>query len=85
MYAKLVQFCKSCAACHLTAPGRKLDRVPLVTMPIIDVPFTRVAMDIVGPLEHSRKGNRYILVFSDYATRYPEVFPLRKITSRQGR
>ncbi len=34
-------------------------------------------MDIVGPLPRSRSGNRYILVVCDYATRYPEAFPLR--------
>ena len=36
-------------------------------------------MDIVGPLPHSRSGNRYILVVCDYATRYPEAMPLRNI------
>ncbi|KAL2082862.1 hypothetical protein ACEWY4_020635 [Coilia grayii] len=83
MYSDVVKFCKTCAACQLTAPGRKGDRVPLVPMPVIDVPFSRVAMDIVGPLERSRKGNRYILVIADYATRYPEAFPLRNIKARQ--
>ncbi len=38
-------------------------------------------MDIVGPLEKSSAGHRYILVVSDYATRYPEAFPLRSITT----
>lgn len=40
-------------------------------------------MDIVGPLERSRTGNRYILVVTDYATRYPEAFPLKNIKMRQ--
>ena len=38
-------------------------------------------MDIVGPLPRTRKGNRFILVLSDYATRYLEVVPLRNITA----
>lgn len=38
-------------------------------------------MDIVGPLEKSRAGHQYILVISDYATRYPEAFPLHSITT----
>lgn len=38
-------------------------------------------MDIVGPLEKSSAGHRYILVICDYATRYPEAFPLRTITT----
>lgn len=35
-------------------------------------------MDIVGPLEKSSVGQQYILVICDYATRYPEAFPLRR-------
>lgn len=38
-------------------------------------------MDIVGPLEKSSAGHQYILVVCDYATRYPEAFPLRSITT----
>ncbi len=38
-------------------------------------------MDIVGPLEKSSAGHRYILVICDYATRYPEAFALRTITT----
>ena len=54
-------------------------RVPLVPLPIVQEPFERIAMDIVGPLTRSRKGNRYILVVCDYATRFPEAIPLRSI------
>ena len=36
-------------------------------------------MDIVGPLKRSKKGNKYILVLMDYATKWPEAFPLRNI------
>ena len=38
-------------------------------------------MDVVGPLPKTRKGNQYILVVCDYATRYPEVFPLQMFTA----
>jgi len=82
-YADTVQHCQSCPQCQLTAPGKKGDRAPLINMPIIETPFSRIAMDIVGPLERSSAGHRYILVVCDYATRYPEAFPLRKIKARQ--
>eukprot|EP00731_Ephydatia_muelleri_P037265 Em0431g1a len=42
-------------------------------------PFSRIAMDIVGPLPRSRAGNKYILVLCDYATRYPEAVPPKSI------
>ncbi|XP_067288440.1 uncharacterized protein [Pseudorasbora parva] len=83
LYTDVVDFCKSCPECQLVRPARKSDRAPMVSLPIIDIPFSRIAMDIVGPLERSRVGNRYILVVADYATRYPEVFPLRNIKTRQ--
>ncbi|XP_065939370.1 uncharacterized protein [Magallana gigas] len=43
----------------------------------IDYPFQRVAIDMVGPLPKTKRGNQYILVMCDYATKYPEAIPLR--------
>ena len=40
-------------------------------------------MDIVGPLPRSSSGKRFILVICDYATRYPEVIPLRTIDANR--
>ena len=51
----------------------------MVPLPVVEKPFSRMAMDIVGPLPRSRSGNRYILVMCDYATRYPEAVPLRNM------
>ena len=68
------RFCQSCDICQRTIPKSKVIKAPLGKMPRTDVPFHRVAMDLVGPLEprkHSK--NRYILTLVDYATRYPEA------------
>ena len=51
--------------------------MPLVPLPIMREPFERIAMNSVGPLPRSQRGNQYILVVSDYATRYPKAVPLR--------
>ena len=49
-------------------------------MPLIDTPFKRVAVDIVGPIEPSSgRQSRYILTMIDYATRYPEAVSLKNI------
>lgn len=50
-------------------------------MPVITTPFRRIAMDIVGPLVKSSRGHQYILVVSDYATRFPKAFPLHTVTA----
>ena len=50
--------------------------------PIISEPFKKIAMDIVGPLSRTKKGNKYILTIVDEATRYPEEFPLKNIEAK---
>ena len=54
-------------------------KAPLKSLPIISQPFERIAMDIIGPLPKSSKGNRFVLVICDYATRYPEAVPMRHV------
>ena len=53
----------------------------MTPLPVIGEPFRRIAMDIVGPLSRTSRGNRFILVVSYYATRYPEAVPLRTISA----
>lgn len=81
MYTDVQTYCTTCHTCQKTSAVRQRDRAPLHPLPVISVPFQRIAMDIVGPLERSSAGHQYILVISDYATRYPEAFPLRSITT----
>ena len=39
-------------------------------------PFERIAMDVVGPLPKTERGNRYLLVIVDYYTRWPEAYAI---------
>ncbi|XP_076454791.1 uncharacterized protein LOC143289631 [Babylonia areolata] len=78
MCADVRRFVSSCDQCQKVSP--KPQRVPLGKMPLIDTPFERVAVDLVGPITPaSGSGNRYILVVVDYATRYPEAVPLKTV------
>ena len=73
-------FCRSCDQCQRSAPKGQTGKVPLSTVPLIDKPFSRIAVDIVGPiLPASNRGNRYILTVVDYCTRYPEAVALKSI------
>ena len=54
-------------------------KAPLIPLPIMEEPFKRIAMDVVGPLPRSSSGKRFILVICDYATRYPEAIALRTV------
>ena len=78
----VIRFCCSCDVCQRTVKKGSVKKVPLGSMPLIDTPFKRVAVDIVGPIAPpSEAGHRYILTLVDYATRYPEAVPLKKITT----
>ncbi len=80
----VTRFCRSCDTCQRTIPKGKVTKVPLGEMPIIDAPFERIAIDLVGPIAPmSEAGNRYILTVVDYATRYPEAVPLKKIETER--
>lgn len=73
------RYCASCDVCQRTTPKGRVGKVPLGSTPLIEIPFSRVAVDIVGPLPASSRGFRYIFTLVDYATRYPEAIPLRRI------
>ncbi|KAK2721264.1 hypothetical protein QYM36_003518, partial [Artemia franciscana] len=60
-----------------------MEKVPLISLPTLEKPFYRVAMDIVRPLTASRNGRRFLLVISDYATKHPEELPLRTANARK--
>ncbi|XP_052406338.1 uncharacterized protein LOC127952096 [Carassius gibelio] len=81
MSKDIAEFCKACPECQYSGI-RQPHKVPLVPLPVIDVPFQRLGMDIVGPLERSKTGYKYMLVICDYATRFPEVFPLKNIKAK---
>lgn len=78
LFRDVKNYCRTCAECQKTAP-KGVSKAPMIPLPIIEVPFKRIAMDIVGPLPRSSSGKRFILVICDYATRYPEAVALRCI------
>ena len=71
--------CKSCDICQKVVNKRSVPKVPLQKMPLIDMPFEQVAIDLIGPISPPSEGHQYILTLVDYATHYPEVVPLKKI------
>uniref|UniRef100_A0A9J7XPR1 Gypsy retrotransposon integrase-like protein 1 n=1 Tax=Cyprinus carpio carpio TaxID=630221 RepID=A0A9J7XPR1_CYPCA len=75
------RYCQACPTCQRTSPHTPPPS-PLIPLPIIEVPFERIGMDLVGPLPKSARGHEHILVIMDYATRYPEAIPLRKATAK---
>ena len=80
----VARFRKSCDICQRTIQKGRVSKVPLGKLPLINTPFKRVAVYIVGPIEpRSEKRNRYILTMIDYATRYPEAVALPSIETER--
>ena len=78
----VTRYCRSCDICQKTVPKGQLKKGKLENMPIITVPFQRVAVDIIGPLfPTSKRGKKYILTMVDVATRYPQAAALSIIDS----
>ena len=80
IYHDISEYYKRCPECQLTKPGRGRKAL-LIQLPIMGEPFKRIAMDVVGPLPKTKQGHRYLLAICDYATRYPEAYPLKKFTA----
>lgn len=75
IFKEIAEYCRSCDVCQRSHSKRPA-RGELVPMPVVAEPFHRIAMDIIGPLPKTARGNRFILTICDYATRYPEAIPL---------
>ena len=68
-------YCLACEVCgRRGGKGRRM-RAPLQNC-VSGVPFERVAIDLLGPLPQTSRGNKYIVVAIDYFTKWPEAFPV---------
>ena len=43
---------------------------------IVGAQLERIAVDVLGPLPVSEKGNKYLLIVGDYLTKWVEAYPL---------
>ena len=67
MYEDVARYCRSCDICQKTVSKGTVQKVPMENIPVVDVPFKRVAVDLIGPIEQaSEAGHRYILTLVDY-------------------
>ena len=68
--------------CQMAARNDR-GKAPLIPLPVITVPFSRLAFDVVGPLPRTKSGYKYyILTCMCYASKYPEAIPLKKVDAQ---
>ena len=67
-----------CDACCTRKRPLKKKQAPMQIVKS-GIPVERLAIDILGELPETEEGNRYILVVSDYLSKWTEVFPMRNM------
>ena len=67
--------CQTCDKCGARKVAPKQVRAPLKQYQV-GAPLERMAIDILGPMPVTEKGNKYILVVGDYFTKWMEALPL---------
>ena len=76
----VARYCHSCDVCQKTVSKGTIPKVPLHSVPVVDVPFKPVAVDLIGHIDPPNEaGHRYILTLVDCMTRYPEAVPLKRM------
>ena len=80
MFETIKDYIRSCEQCQ----KRGKHRLPGVLHPIpVGEPFSQIGIDIVGPLPRTQKGNRYIIVATDYFTKWPEAEAVSEATGKR--
>jgi hypothetical protein len=80
MQVDVEEFIKKCAICQITKPIAPKP-APLQSLPPVDKPMHRIAIDYCGPFQVSENGNKYLLVAIDHFSRYLYAFPVPEATT----
>src|SRR5436190_1395970 len=79
MYKDIGEYIKRCDSCQRR--GNKGGTGYLNPIKV-GKPFEKIGIDFVGPLERTENGNKYILVVTDYLTKWPEAEAMKEATAR---
>ena len=74
---------KSCNACLSFNISRQKKVGQLHSVPPPEGPFQIIGIDFCGPLKSTPRGNKYVLVITDYFTRYITAVPLPTCTAEK--
>lgn len=84
MFAQVSNYVLSCPDCQTrkAPPGKPIGF--LQPLPPVGMPFKQVGMDFLGPFTKSQSGNRYILVMTDYHTKWVEAVACPAATAAEA-
>ena len=70
MFEDVRQYVKTCDECQRRGKNKRTEPLHPIK---VGQPFDRIGMDIVGPLPKTKNGNSYIVVATEYLTKWPEA------------
>ena len=73
MKEDVVRWISGCEMCS-SRKNPKSIRFPIHSLPYPIAPFEMIGIDVLGPLPRTERGNEYIVVITDYLTRWVEAF-----------
>ena len=78
MYSGIQHWCRSCCDCAMKKTPRNRHKAPLIPIPVQDA-FEIICCDVVGPFPVSKLGNRYVVVFTDLLSKWPDAFAVPSV------
>ena len=69
-------FIKECDRCQRVGYPNDMKKTAMKLVPIEGEVFSKLNVDIVGPLPQSERGNRYLLTAMCLASKYTDAVPL---------
>ena len=81
MTHQITEFVKNCVTCAQYKLDSQHHQAPLKPIEVNE-PFVFWAMDYMGPLPETSRGNKHLLVIMDHFTKWCEVFPTKDQKAR---
>lgn len=76
MKSDIKNLIKHCQSCQTNKHDNKTVRAPMEITTTSERPFQRLAIDVVGPLDLTENGNRFIITMQDDLTKYSYAIPV---------
>ena len=74
MYGDVTKHCRNCPQCAFASGAGSVGKPPLQSIPV-QRPFQIIGVDIMD-LPKTERGNKHVLVFKDFLTKWPMVYPV---------
>ncbi|UYV65660.1 hypothetical protein LAZ67_3004992, partial [Cordylochernes scorpioides] len=83
MLKDVSEFVKTCHLCQSRKGSNHLPSGLLQPIPPANYPFERIGIDFVGPLPSTKRRRKWIIVLTDYCTKYAETKAVSEATVKE--